>query len=59
MNEPEDVSNLAPSHKKKKVLLALMQALGVSDDGESGEEDYGEYETRSEIKVRRPRKVRE
>ena len=57
VNEPEDVSNLAPSHKKKKVLLALMQALGVSDDDDSGEEDDGEDEPRSEIKARRPRKV--
>jgi hypothetical protein len=37
VNEPEDVSRVASSHKKKsgkkkKVLLALMQALGVSDD---------------------------
>ena len=62
MNEPEDVSSVAPSHKKKSgkkkmVLLALMQALGMSDDHDSGEEDDGEDEPRSEIKARRPRKV--
>jgi len=61
VNEPEDVSSVASSHKKKskkkKVLLALMQALGVSDDDDSGEGDDGEDEPRSEIKARRPRKV--
>jgi hypothetical protein len=62
VNEPEDVSSVASSHKnksgkKKKVLLALMQALGVSDDDDSGEEDDGKDEPRSEIKPRRPRKV--
>jgi hypothetical protein len=62
VSEPEDVSSVACSHKKKsgrknKVLLALMQALGVSDDDYSGEEDDGEDEPRSEIKARRPRNV--
>ena len=34
-----------------------MEALGVTDDDDSGEEDDGEDEPRSEIKARRPRKV--
>jgi hypothetical protein len=47
VNEPEDVSSVVSFHKKKKVLLALMQALGMSDDDDSGEEDDREDEPRS------------
>ena len=58
VNEPESVSSVASSHKKKsgkkkKVLPALIQALGVSGDDDS----RGEDKPRSEIKARRPRKV--